>query len=71
MTFSNRKVGGLRFIRIGRFQFSFCSVSPATDARKARAERIRTGNLPGRVYPAYTPEQAAAHREWMDVMSRS
>ena len=52
MLFSYRKIGGLRFIRLGRLQLSFCIV------RKKPVPRI----LPGRFYPAYTPAQAAAYR---------
>ena len=58
--FKHRKVGGIRFFRIGSFQFSFCRISAAKLAKERRA----VAGLPGRV-TYMTPEQAAAYRaEW-------
>ena len=36
MTLSNRKVGGLRFLRFGKLQLSFCVVRSAPAPRKAK-----------------------------------
>lgn len=50
LTFSFKRVGGIRFLRIGRLQFTFCvaSANPAPKARKAsRAQAWRAGYSQG------------------------
>ena len=49
---SSKKVGGLRFVRIGRLSISFCIVRRADTARPARAltiiePRLRSVAMPG------------------------
>ncbi len=46
MTFSNKKIGGLRFVRVGRLSLSFCVVRKATEVSKPikiiEAPRLRS-----------------------------
>jgi len=57
----HRKVGGIRFFRIGSLQFSFCRISAAKLAKERRA----AAGLPGTVSGPFTPAEAAAYRaQW-------
>ncbi len=55
MTFSNKRVGGLRFIRVGRLSLSFCLCRAEGASKPRRARSTAVATIPPRLRSVVLP----------------